>query len=212
MPKKRATTIWSNTRQLTENSPVGILIVQTGAIRYANPAFSLLLGVPVAGLVGKNLCAFADDHDRITCHDRVKAWEGQPGDSAGFGFRTALGELRTTEITTTPIQHFGKPAVLINVIDITEKQRLEDRIETDNERRRGIMMTVAHELRTPLQPIMGYLNLLLDDPEEAGLTGETRKILERCLTSADRERQIINRMLDFSVLDSGNSSSPAPVF
>ena len=65
------------------------------------------------------------------------------------------------------------------------------------------MMTIAHELRTPLQPIMGYLNLLLEEPEEAGLTEETRKILERCLASADRERQIINSMLDFSVLESG---------
>ena len=50
---------------------------------------------------------------------------------------------------------------------------------------------------------MGYLNLLLEEPEEAGLTEETRKILERCLASADRERQIINSMLDFSVLESG---------
>jgi len=192
-------------RQLTENSPIGILIVENGSIRYANPAFGRFLGVPALGLLGKHLCAFADDHDRITCHDRLSAWEKQtpvsPG--RGFGFRTVSGELRTAEITTTPIRHSGKPALLVNVIDTTENQRLEDRIERNNERRQGIMMTIAHELRTPLQPIMGYLNLLLEEPEEAGLTQETRKILERCLASADRERQIINSMLDFSVLESG---------
>ncbi len=192
-------------RQLTENSPIGILIVENGSIRYANPAFGRFLGVPAVGLLGKHLCAFADDHDRITCHDRLNTGEKQtpfsPG--RGFGFRTVSGELRTAEITTTPIRHSGKPALLVNVIDTTENQRLEDRIERNNERRQGIMMTIAHELRTPLQPIMGYLNLLLEEPEEAGLTEETRKILERCLASADRERQIINSMLDFSVLESG---------
>ena len=93
--------------------------------------------------------------------------------------------------------------MLINVIDTTEKELLKDKIERDNERRRGIMMTVAHELRTPLQPILGYLNLLIEDPKDAGLTEGTQKILERCRASADRERQIINRMIDLSVLDSG---------
>jgi len=193
-------------QQLTENSPVGILIVQDGIIRYANPAFSRFLGVPASGFSGKHFCTFADEHDQASCRDRVKEWEEQDGVSAtcDFGFRTASGELRKTELTTTPIRHFGKPAVLINVINTTEKQQLEDKIAIDNERRRGIMMTIAHELRTPLQPIIGYLNLLLDDSKGAGLTEETRKLLGRCLASADRERQIINRMLDLSVLESGN--------
>ena len=58
-------------------------------------------------------------------------------------------------------------------------------------------------LRTPLQPILGYLNLLISDPEGFGIIADTKKILERCLVSVDRERQIINQMLDLSVLESG---------
>ncbi len=58
-------------------------------------------------------------------------------------------------------------------------------------------------MRTPLQPILGYLNLLIQDPEEFGILDDTKKILERCLASVDRERQIINQMLELSVLDSG---------
>ncbi len=192
-------------RQLTENSPVGILIIQNGVIRYSNPTFSRFLGIPTVGLSGKNFCTFAEEHDRASCHDRVKAWEEHTATLTvrGFGFRPASGELRTAELTIIPILHFGKPAVLINVIDTTEKELLKEKIERDNERRRGIMMTVAHELRTPLQPILGYLNLLIEDPKDAGLTEGTQKILERCRASADRERQIINRMIDLSVLDSG---------
>lgn len=193
-------------RQLTEKSPVSILIVQDGIIRYANPAFSRFLGIPVTGILGKNFCTFVEERDRASCHDREKTWEEHPViiTESGFGFRPASGELRTAELTTMPSMYSGKPAVLIHVIDTTEKQLLKDKIESDNERRRGILMTIAHELRTPLQPILGYLNLLVEDPKDAGLTEGTLKILERCLESADRERQIINRMLNLSVLDSGN--------
>jgi signal transduction histidine kinase len=95
------------------------------------------------------------------------------------------------------------PATLINIVDISETQRLESKIQQDNERRRGIIITVAHELRTPLQPILGYLNMLVSDPEGFGILDDTKKILERCLVSVDRERDIINQMLDLSVLESG---------
>jgi signal transduction histidine kinase len=104
---------------------------------------------------------------------------------------------------TIPIIHHSEPAILINLVDISEKQRFEDKIQLDNERRRGIIITVAHELRTPLQPILGYLNLLVQDPEGFGILDDTKKILERCLVSVERERQIINQMLDLSVLESG---------
>ena len=116
---------------------------------------------------------------------------------------TKSGGMRIGALFTTPISHMDNPAILINIVDISEKQRLEDRIHLDNERRRGIIITVAHELRTPLQPILGYLNLLVSDAEGFGIIDETKKILERCLVSVDRERQIINQMLDLSVLDSG---------
>lgn len=192
-------------RQLTENSPVGIMIVQNGVIRFANPAFSRFFGMPIATLIGKDLCTLTLECDPAAFREQLKEWEEKKKNFTvnRFEFRTAAGEHRSAELTTFPITHFGKPALLIHVIDTTEKQLLKERIESDNERRRGILMTVAHELRTPLQPILGYLNLLIDDPVESGLTDETRKILERCLASADRERQIINLMLDLSVLDSG---------
>jgi len=203
-------------RQLTENSPVGILIVQKGVIRYVNPAFGRFVGVPQMEILGKEFCRFVAGHERQTCLERIAGWEKQKGGSvvSVLAFQTASGDTCRTEITTTPIRHLGQPATLVNVLDTSEKQRLEAKIELDNERRRGILATVAHELRTPLQPIIGYLDLLLADPGDWGISDETRKVLERCLTSADRERQIINRMLDLSVLDSGKiqlASGPVPL-
>ena len=127
-------------------------------------------------------------------------------------FVTKNGEIRLATLFFTRIKQKGNPAVLINLVDITEYERLKATIQQDNERRRGILRTVAHELRTPLQPIMGYLSLLTQDPKTYGVTDETRTILDRCAKNVDRERQIINQMLELSVLDSGKIPLKYSVF
>jgi PAS domain S-box-containing protein len=192
-------------RQLTESSPTSILIVQNGYIRFVNPSFTGFSGYPIVEITGKSLGMFIDPRDQESFSEFAGRWAQKipVPEVKEFRFVTKSGEQRIGALFTTPIQHMDNPAILINIVDISEKQRLEDRIHLDNERRRGIIITVAHELRTPLQPILGYLNLLIADAEGFGILDETKKILERCLVSVDRERQIINQMLDLSVLDSG---------
>ena len=192
-------------RQLTEHSPTSILIIQDGLIRYVNPSFIALSGYNKAEISGKDLSGLIDsrDKDRFTRFSHSWGRKIPQSDHGEFRFITKTGETRVGALSTTPIMHIGKPAMLINIVDMSEQQRLEDKIFQDNERRRGIITTVAHELRTPLQPILGYLNLLVSDPEGYGIQNDTKKILERCLVSVDREREIINQMLELSVLESG---------
>jgi PAS domain S-box-containing protein len=200
--------------QLTENSPTGILIIQDGAIRFANPSFLIFSGYSNNELLGKTLDEFVDSRDRDEYHEFAKHWSKNKylHDDLEIRFITRTGGMRFGALTATSIFHLEKPATLINIIDISEKQRLSDKIREDNERRRGVIITVAHELRTPLQPILGYLNLLVSDPEGFGIVDETKKILERCLVSVERERQIINQMLELSVLESGKLQLSYSIF
>ena len=101
--------------------------------------------------------------------------------------------------------------MLINLVDIPEQENVKGRSLQDK-KQRGIISTFAYELRTPLQPIMGYINLLMQDPETYGVTEETRIILDRCAKSVDRERQIINQMLELSVIDAGKIPLEYSVF
>jgi len=192
-------------RTLAESTPTSILIIQEGAIRYANPSFIAYLGYSMQECVGKDMSSFIDlqDHARYATFLEERSIKKMGTMSQEFRFVTKSRDIHIGTLMATPIRHMDNPAMLTNIIDITEKQRLEDQIRQDNERRRGVIVTVAHELRTPLQPILGYLNLLLSDPEGFGIQEDTKKILDRCLTSVDRERQIINQMLDLSVLESG---------
>jgi PAS domain S-box-containing protein len=191
-------------RQLTENSPTSILILQGGKIRFANPAFCQYLEYPVQELEGRDLLFLLDPGDRERFGEFGRLAVASPtADGTEFRFVTKNGGVKAAMVFANPITHDNQQATMMNLIDISVQQRLEERIQLDNERRRGIIITVAHELRTPLQPILGYLNLLLQDPEGFGILSDTKKMLERCLVSVDRERQIINQMLELSVLESG---------
>ena len=192
-------------RQLAEKSPTGILVVRNGNILYTNPAFSVFSGYNDSEIIGKYLLSFVHppDHEELTRLTTRSTPMTPAADRGEFRFVTKSGEIRVALLFAKPIMHHDEPAILMNLVDISEKQRFEDKIQLDNERRRGIIITVAHELRTPLQPILGYLNLLVQDPEGFGIIDDTKKILERCLVSVERERQIINQMLDLSVLESG---------
>ena len=192
-------------KQVTESSPTSIIIVRDKKIVFLNPAFKSFSGYDPEALIGKDIVSIIHPDDREAFPDMAQP-EGSRAplpDMEEYRFLTSAGDERLGALFFTRIVQRGNPAVLINLVDITEREKLKERIKQDNDRRRGIISTVAHELRTPLQPIMGYLNLLTEDPKTYGVTEETRAILDRCAKSVDRERQIINQMLELSVLDSG---------
>jgi len=192
-------------KQVTENAPTCIIILAHNRIVYANPTFRAFTGYEPGELMGNDLRPIIHPEDR----DRFPVFPEAPDPRqplpgmTELRFLTKAGDTRLGTLFFTWILQRGSHAVLINLVDITEHEKLKETIQQDNERRRGIISTVAHELRTPLQPIMGYLNLLTQDPETYGVTDETKAILDRCAKSVDRERQIINQMLELSVLDSG---------
>jgi PAS domain S-box-containing protein len=203
-------------KQVTENSPTSIIILRDEKIVYTNPSFTQFSGHSPGELLGKDLLTLVHEEDRAEFF-RFISTRSEKADLPEIGecrFVTKSGEIRLSALFFTPIVQRGTPALLINLVDITEREKLKERIQKDTELRHGIISTVAHELRTPLQPIMGYLNLLTQDPKTYGVNDETRAILDRCAKSVDRESQIINQMLELSVLDAGKiplSYSMVPV-
>jgi PAS domain S-box-containing protein len=201
-------------RQVTENSPTGMVITDHTKILFANPAFSTFSGYTPDECTGRDLADSVIDEDKERFMTFAGRWDtaAPVPDRAEFRFTTKSGETRQAVLYFTPITRDNRPAGLINIIDNTEWEEYRERVEQTKERRREMMRAVAHELRTPLQPIMGYLNLLLQDPKSFGVTDETRQILERCAKSVDQERRIINQMLELSVLEVEETNLDYSVF
>ncbi len=115
------------------------------------------------------------------------------------------GQVRVFVTRLSPVLDTkGNVRIILGISrDITEEEkekREANQLEKEIDYRKDFVMTAAHELRTPLQPILGYLHLLLDDPEYFGLTAETGKMLRTCLDNVERERHIVDRMLELSLL------------
>ncbi|MDD1690179.1 MAG: PAS domain-containing sensor histidine kinase [Methanoregula sp.] len=191
-------------KQVTEHAPTSIVILKGTGIVYANPTFRAFTGYEEDELAGKDILMFIHPDDR----DRFPVIPDAPDTSQPLPAMTEVrfcaksGDTRRGTLFFTWISQKGSPAVLINLVDITEYEQLKKTIQQDNIRHQGIISTVAKELHSPLQPIMGYLNMLTQNPETYGVTEETRVILDRVTKSVDRERQVISQMLELSDLDS----------
>jgi PAS domain S-box-containing protein len=192
---------------ISENLPTSLLIVRDGMIQYANPAFSDFSEYLPEEIPGLDLLSLIDNADQHNYNELVNPGlqETQKAKRSEFRFLTKNGNKRVALLYTRPVTHKNEPAVLINLVDISEKHLLEEMIQLDNERRRGIIVTVAQWFSDTLQPILGYLNLLIQIPRNS-VSVMTQKILERCLRVLARERQIINQMLGFCASTVGNST------
>ena len=206
LAEEEANDNYAQFRQLTDGSPTSIMIIRNQKIVYVNPSFVAFSGYEPEELLDKETTPIIHPEDQDAflniCH-LAEAQSPLP-ERSEFKILTKSGDTRLASLFFTRVLQKGLPAVLINLIDITEQKILQERIDQHNERRQTIITSVAHDLRTPLQPIMGYIEMLTQDPKAFGITEKTRLILDRCAKSVDRERQIINQMLELSVLDTGN--------
>ena len=205
LAKQAADEIDAQYKLVADNLPTCIIIIRNQMIVYTNPSFEVFSGYTREDLMGKDPISLIhpDDHEdfRNFCH--LAETRSPPPGRVEAGIRIKSGKTRPATLFFTRILQGEIPAVLINLVDIPGQEGLKEQIQQDSKRQRGIISTFAYELRTPLQPIMGYINLLTQDPDKYGVTEETRFILERCAKSVDRERQIINQMLVLSVIDAG---------
>lgn len=62
------------------------------------------------------------------------------------------------------------------------------------------LANLAHELRSPMQVILGYLDILRDELSEA-IDGRHKQIIERMNANAHELAQTVENLMDFSVAD-----------
>jgi PAS domain S-box-containing protein len=123
------------------------------------------------------------------------------------------GSLVPVEVSARGFEFKGQPAILGVSRDITERKRAEDetalraaelerarwQAEAANRAKSDFLTHMSHEMRTPLNGIVGMTGLLLD----AGLTGEQREHAEIVRDCADTLLGTINSILDLSKIEAG---------
>jgi PAS domain S-box-containing protein len=156
-------------------------------------------------LVGKNVDAFLPGDLAAQNRKQIqKVIEEQK--SASYDFDIEIkGSRHTFSVTLAPYN--GADGAFTGVVgsarDTTEVrcQSLACRqLSWEVGQWKGLVTKLAHELRTPLQPLAGYLRLIVEDPGYYGITKDTEKILRTCLACVEQEIGVVERAVELSLV------------
>jgi PAS domain S-box-containing protein len=117
-------------RTLTERSLVGIYVVQDGQFQSINPNAASYYGCTPEELMGKksNSIVHPEDKERHRqCASEML--KGKRSSSHEFRIIGRSGEIHWIMETVTPIIYKGRPAILGNSMDITERKQAEEALE-----------------------------------------------------------------------------------
>lgn len=191
-------------RMLAEYAFDGVMIQDFGGkILYVNSSIVRMFGYTgPEEAVGKSTLEFIAPEDRETViADMKNVLAGTEGYTSKYRALRKDGSRIIVESVGTLISHQGRPANIIALRDITGREHAEAELRKELERKKDFINVAAHELRTPLQPIIGYLDLLIEDAGRFSLSPEARKMLEKVRYHVDRERHLVNQILELSLVD-----------
>ena len=184
-------------RVVTEESVTSMFIVQDGCLQYVNPRVREQTGYSGEQLVGRSLLAFvrSQDHPKVGyLLERVLA--GETVEQAELRIQRRDGETVWARVNGTRIDYGGRPAVLLNAVDITQEKHLEQQLlQTAKLTAIGQLISgVAHELNNPLTAVLGYAQLARSLPVE----GDLAEYLEQIAQQATRAGAIVGNLLTFA--------------
>ena len=205
-------------RSIFENSPDCVKVLELdGTLHSVNTNGLCILEIDDFALfVGKQWIDFWEGDEKELAYQAVET--ARKGKSANFeGYcKTAKGTLRYWDVSIAPIFDVaGKPIRLVSTSrDITERREAESEreellkreqaarkdAEIANRMRDEFLATVSHELRAPLNAILGWGRLL-----EKGKLDEatTEKAIDTIVRNAESQNRLIEDLLDVSRIISG---------
>jgi signal transduction histidine kinase len=103
------------------------------------------------------------------------------------------------EVNIAPLKKDKEFAGMVcTVRDITERRRIEDELKKSERLKTEFMNIAAHELKSPVTPIKGYLDLIISDKNSNEQIKSWAKV---SLRNAERLLKLVNDILDVSRLD-----------
>jgi len=179
-----------------------------GRITYANDDFARLLGREPLDLLGSQTDLEILDRNTVEIgQDGVRRMEAQ--------VRAADGRVRWFAFVEMPVAHgdamhwlrAGRD-VTARVEAIRSRNAALERAESASVAKSRFLATVSHEMRTPLNGILGMADLVLG----TDLNPEQRTYVEAVRTSGQALLGLIDGVLDFSRIEAGRLDLAAEPF
>jgi PAS domain S-box-containing protein len=195
-------------KAMVETSMQGKLVHRRYRPLFANRAMALLFGFDTsAEIVARpDILSLMDDQTRA---DPEGHWRGAIlGSTHGRRWFTRRDGVQfRAEVFTRPVQWDGEPAIVMAVLDVTNQERAEREMrdalvqaEAAARGKRRFLAAASHQLRTPLNIVLGRLQLLENRP----LDVESRAMADEALAASRRLLHAIEDVMDAAALESGS--------
>lgn len=118
-------------RNPVEKSLVCIYIIQDGLICYVNPRGAEMFGYERDALIGSSYSILIHPEDIAVVEGHIRERLSEYADSAHYEFRgiKKSGEEIICEVYGTLVSYLGAPAIVGTLMDITEREMAEERVE-----------------------------------------------------------------------------------
>lgn len=184
-------------RTLAENSLTGVFIHQDGKYVFVNETFAEIHGYTPAELVGKEALMLIYPDDRPFAEEilstRLKG--GSAPERYEIRRLNKEGGAIWCEMMASRIEYAGSPAIMGNVIDITERRRLQDQLRQAQKMQAigTLAGGTAHDFNNILSIVLGNAELAMDEiPEWYAAQHNLKEIRQACLRAKDVVKQILS--------------------
>ena len=197
-------------RRVLENLELGIVEVDlNNIITKAYPGFCELTGYEAKELIGKSAIELlVENEDKDFLINQTNRRKKGKTDVYEFKIRKKQGDLVWVIISGAPIYDVNN--VIIGSIgihwnnSITKQRELElvkakESAELSSKVKKQFLANISHEIRTPINVIMGMAELLF----ESEVDDEKKQEINAIRVSSKNLLEIVNDLLNFSKIDSG---------
>jgi PAS domain S-box-containing protein len=197
-------------RTLIEDAPLPVAMLRHGRFIYSNPRYRTLHGyAPEDDLSGLPWSAMIADSSRLALRREqalIEADSAQEQNFEAMGLGKAGSEVPVLKATTRVALADGD-ATLVFAQDISAQKRAEaeltlarDAAERAGRAKADFLADMSHEIRSPLNAILGLAYLL----ERMRLEDDARDTVRRIRAAGESLLGVVNNVLDVSKIEAGH--------
>lgn len=167
------------------------------------------MGMPVTALMPD---VYADRHAEFMSRYVATQESAILGVGRELPARRRDGSTFACELSLNHLRHLGENLFIAVIRDITDRKRAEaallaakEEAEVANQAKTAFLSSISHELRTPMNAILGFAQIL----EMAGqdpLSARQKAYVDHIMTAGGHLLALINDVLDLSQIEDGRVS------